>query len=304
VDVPSPSYLRNKCVDGNARRQTIQQSGKPKEANSLPLKNVNHNLFSLNLMTEKKIEWEFHVDNTKSTETQYDMIIGMDLMRAIGLDIQCSTETLQWNSHSTPFKNRTEFHELHNKLAPDHEELEGLYESNALKDSTERRNRILDAKYKKADLPKVVRQQSGHLKQSEQDALLKLLRNYEYLFDGTLGTWKTEPVDLKIKKDSTPAYSRPFPVPRSQEETLQKEVKRLVKLGVLRKINRSEWGSPSFIIPKKKKQVRFVSDFRELNKRLIRRPYPIPKIQDLLLKLEGFTYASSLDLNMGNYHIQ
>ena len=30
----------------------------------------------------------------------------------------------------------------------------------------------------------------------------------------------------------------------------------------------------------------------------------IPKIQDMLLKLKDFTYASSLDLNMGYYHIQ
>ena len=48
--------------------------------------------------------------------------------------------------------------------------------------------------------------------------------------------------------------------------------------------------------------VRFISDFRELNKRIKRKPF-IPKIQDLLLKLEGFKYATSLDLNMGYYHI-
>ena len=47
-----------------------------------------------------------------------------------------------------------------------------------------------------------------------------------------------------------------------------------------------------------------ISDFRELNKRIKRKPYPIPKIQDLLLKLEGFKYATSLDLNMGYYHIE
>ena len=45
-------------------------------------------------------------------------------------------------------------------------------------------------------------------------------------------------------------------------------------------------------------------DFRELNKRIKRKPFPIPKIQDLLLKLEGFQYATSLDLNMGYYHIE
>ena len=33
------------------------------------------------------------------------------------------------------------------------------------------------------------------------------------------------------------------------------------------------------------------------------KPYPIPKINGMLLKLEGFKYATSADLNMGYYHI-
>ena len=82
------------------------------------------------------------------------------------------------------------------------------------------------------------------------------------------------------------------------------EVERLCKVGVLKKVNRSEWAAPTFIIPKKDNTVRFISDFRELNQRIRRKPYPIPKIQDLLLKLEGFQYATSLDLNMGYYHIE
>ena len=69
-------------------------------------------------------------------------------------------------------------------------------------------------------------------------------------------------------------------------------------------MNRSEWAAPTFIIPKKDGTVRFISDFRELNKRIKRKPFPIPKIQDLLQKLEGFKYGTSLDLNMGYYHIE
>ena len=82
------------------------------------------------------------------------------------------------------------------------------------------------------------------------------------------------------------------------------EVARLVELGVLKKVNRSEWAAPSFIIPKKDGTVRFINDFRELNKRIKRKPFPIPHIQDMLLNLEGFQYATSLDLNMGFYHIE
>ena len=82
------------------------------------------------------------------------------------------------------------------------------------------------------------------------------------------------------------------------------EVERLVRAEVLRKINHSEWAAPTFIIPKKDMIVRFISDFRKLNERIKRKPYPIPKISDLLLKLEGFQYSTLLDLNMGYYHIQ
>jgi hypothetical protein len=76
----------------------------------------------------------------------------------------------------------------------------------------------------------------------------------------------------------------------------------LVEAGVFRKVNRSEWVGPTFIIPKKDGSVRFISDFWELNKWIKRKPYPIPKIQDLLLKLKGFQYVTSLDLNMGYYY--
>ncbi len=50
--------------------------------------------------------------------------------------------------------------------------------------------------------------------------------------------------------------------------------------------------------------MRTISDFRELNKRIVRKPYPIPKISTILQELEGFTYATALDLNMAYYTIR
>src|SRR5688500_15656103 len=46
-----------------------------------------------------------------------------------------------------------------------------------------------------------------------------------------------------------------------------------------------------------------LADLRELNKQIKRYPYPIPKIQEMLLKLEGFMWATSLDLSIGYYHL-
>jgi hypothetical protein len=33
----------------------------------------------------------------------------------------------------------------------------------------------------------------------------------------------------------------------------------------------------------------------------VRKPFPIPKISTVLQELEGFTFATALDLNMANY---
>ena len=46
----------------------------------------------------------------------------------------------------------------------------------------------------------------------------------------------------------------------------------------------------------------FLSDSLNLNSQLRSELYPIPKINEILLKLEGFRYTTSLHLNMGYYH--
>ena len=117
-----------------------------------------------------------------------------------------------------------------------------------------------------------------YLASSQQNKLLRLLVELEELFDGTLGGFKTEPVNFKLKEGITPYHGRSYPVSHSQLDMFRKEVDRLEGLGVLKRQPSSEWASPSFPIPKKNKTVRFLTDFREVNKRVIRTPFPIPKI--------------------------
>jgi hypothetical protein len=50
--------------------------------------------------------------------------------------------------------------------------------------------------------------------------------------------------------------------------------------------------------------VHTISDFRELNKCIARKLVPIPKISTTLQELEGFTYATVIDLNMSYYTIR
>ena len=80
------------------------------------------------------------------------------------------------------------------------------------------------------------------------------------------GQWNNEPYNTKLKEGAKPYHSRPFPIPKIHEHTLKVELDQLVKLGVLKQINASEWAAPTFIISKKDATVRFISDFHVLNK--------------------------------------
>ncbi len=164
--------------------------------------------------------------------------------------------------------------------------------------------KILDAKYEKADLPAIIRENYSHLTASDRETLLSVLLKFELLFDGTLGDWKLPPVSFELKEGMKPYHGRPYPIPHKHKAVLIKEIKQLCNIGVLEWQPSSRWESPTFIIPKKDSTVRTISDFRQLNKRIVRKPYPIPKISTILQELEGFTYATALDLNMGYYTIR
>jgi hypothetical protein len=49
--------------------------------------------------------------------------------------------------------------------------------------------------------------------------------------------------------------------------------------------------------------VHIITYFRRLNAQIKKKPFPLPKISDLMRKLSGFRYATAIDLIMGYYHI-
>jgi hypothetical protein len=62
-------------------------------------------------------------------------------------------------------------------------------------------------------------------------------------------------------------------------------------------------GSTYIYASQKTGDVRILTDFRRLNAQIKRKPFPLPKISDLLRKVSGFKYATAIDLSMGYYHM-
>jgi hypothetical protein len=240
------------------------------------------------------------VDESDHRLNSYDMIIGRDLLHELGIDLLFSSGVMKWDNATVPMQDPSQL------LASNLDAFENKIFSMHDPDTTdaEQIQSIIDMKYSPQDIDKIVAE-CVHLTTDERDKLTTLLKKFEPLFDGTLGTWDSDPIDLELKDpDAKPYHARPYPVPQSQEARLQAEVEQLVGYGVLRKINCSEHASPMFTVSKPDGTLRSIADLRELNKRIRRKPFPIPKIQELLHKLKGFQYATSLDLNMGYYHIK
>jgi hypothetical protein len=163
---------------------------------------------------------------------------------------------------------------------------------------------FLDAKYDRADLPSIVKNNCAQLSTSHCNLLLVLLLKFKELFDGTLGDWKLPPVSFELNESAKLYHGRSYPIPKIHKATFMKKIDCLILMGVLKWQPLSKWALPFFIIPKKNHTVRTISDFRELNKQIVRKPYPIPKIGNTWQELEGFTCATTLDLITGYYTIR
>ena len=74
---------------------------------------------------------------------------------------------------------------------------------------------------------------------AEHYRLLKFLRKFEDMFNGTLGKWNTTPVDLELKDNTKPVCSKTCTVPRLHEAMFKKEGEILLRLGVLEEENES-----------------------------------------------------------------
>ena len=245
---------------------------------------------------------ETDVKIVKEGEVSYDLIVGIETMAQWKAVLDFGSQEMTMDGQTIPLRSPKE---LSDKL-----EVRNTYrvatEPASTREIMERTTRILDAKYEAADLPKVVEENCSHLNESQQKDLLTLLQKHEAMFAGKLGKWKGEEVHFDLKEGVTPWHGRPYPVAKVHEGVLKREVARLCEIDVLEPITQEQskgWGSPSFVIAKPNGTVRFLTDFRELNKRIKRQTFPLPKISDTLQRLEGFQWASAIDLNMGYYHL-
>lgn len=124
------------------------------------------------------------------------------------------------------------------------------------------------------------------------------------LFSG-LGEFKGLPYKISLKENASPyslAVPRRLPIPMT--ERVAQELKRMEKLGVIRKVEQpTDWCAGMVIVPKANGTIRICCDFTRLNESIRRERHVLPSVQHLLASIQRAQFFTKLDANSGFHQI-
>jgi hypothetical protein len=146
----------------------------------------------------------------------YDLIIDKQTMHDLGVKLDFQEKTITIDEILLPMRNiiNLQFKPRITRALREHTCF--AQEPMSTRSTTKRIVEILDAKYEKADLPAIIRENCSHLTANKREKLLSVLLKFKLLFDGTLGDWKLPPVSFELKEVMQTYHGRPYPIPHTQ----------------------------------------------------------------------------------------
>lgn len=140
---------------------------------------------------------------------------------------------------------------------------------------------------------------------SEQQLILqKVIDKFDKINTEKVGLGRTKLITHKIDTgNSPPIKQRYYPLSPSKQLTLEKELDRMLQLGVVVPSN-SPWNSPVVMVTKPNGKLRLCLDCRKLNAVSKADAYPLPYIHQILDSLRDARYLTSIDLSAAYWQIE
>ena len=133
-----------------------------------------------------------------------------------------------------------------------------------------------------------------------------VLNNYKDVFlDNLPGLPTRRPVDhtIELEPGKTPPFGPLYKMSYPKLDELKKQIQEFLDQGIIRP-SHSPYGAPILFVKKKEGTLRMCVDYKALNKITIKNRYPLPRIEELLDRLQGAKYFSKIDLRSGYHQIQ
>ncbi|GBG59350.1 hypothetical protein CBR_g38379 [Chara braunii] len=131
----------------------------------------------------------------------------------------------------------------------------------------------------------------------------RVVAKFPDLFEEPTGVVDREVVHaIEIIPGSKTPKGRIYRMAPAELDELRKQLKELTEKGWIRP-STSPYGSPVLFVPKKGGTLRMCIDYRGLNVITVKNAEPLPRIDDLLDRLQGCKYYTKIDLKSGYHQI-
>ncbi|GBG81426.1 hypothetical protein CBR_g32103 [Chara braunii] len=139
---------------------------------------------------------------------------------------------------------------------------------------------------------------------STDPTIVKLLEEFKDLTESPTGV-VSRPIQhrIEIEPGSKTPKGAVYRMSRRELEELRKQLDELLEKGWIRPSS-SPFGAPVLFVPKKEGELRMCIDYRGLNAITVKNAEPLPRIDDLLDRVQGCKYFSNIDLKSGYHQIE
>ena len=134
------------------------------------------------------------------------------------------------------------------------------------------------------------------LSEGNRASLLSLISKYQSIFAAS----PKKPTLVKtlehriITDNAQPVSRKPHRSPYAWNDEINKQSQQMLEITIIRPSS-SPWNVPFILVKKKDNSMRFVCDFRGLNDVTKKDTYPLPHIRDIIDKMHGAKYWTTLD---------
>lgn len=145
---------------------------------------------------------------------------------------------------------------------------------------------------------------SNEVLESVPEEVQEILIRMPTLYDETeVQTLTTAPVVHRIETgDANPVVSRGRRFSPKENEVIDMEVKKMLAKNIIRP-SKSPWCAQPVVVPKPDGSSRFCSNFRALNRVTIKDKYPLPRMEDLIDRLNGAYWFNAVDLKSAYFQL-
>lgn len=180
----------------------------------------------------------------------------------------------------------------------------GQYQETNVVDCPMNQSTSVDWK-ERQDLQDLEEESAKNLNKDQTELVRKFIQKYQYVFaksNKELG--KTTLVKHKIDTgNSRPVKQSVRRAPAHLSEEIDRNITEMLEHNIIEP-SVSAWASPIILVKKKDNTYRFCVDYRRLNACTVKDAYPLPKIDESLDQLSGYSWFSTLDMFSGYWQVE